>query len=130
MSDESFEIGWYPSDRDPVDRCISLLRDLAFEVSAAGWELKQQIIEFEDNTFKKIEFVRKEIEEQQKKVAHPSFTPNKVKKCARNKPAKKNNKPTKSKKKPSSSLNFQPEAEKTEKQSPAASTAVDNELEE
>ena len=68
MSDESFEIGWYPAERDPVDRCISLLRDLAFEVSAASWELKQQIIEFEDNTFKKIEFVRKEIEEQQKRL--------------------------------------------------------------
>ena len=79
MSDESFEIGWYPAERDPVDRCISLLRDLAFEVSVSSWELKQPIIEFEDNTFKKIEFVRKEIEEQQKKVIHPSFTPNKDK---------------------------------------------------
>ena len=131
MSDDSFERGLYPLDQDPADRCIALLRDLAFEISAASWEMKQQIVEFEENTFQKVEFARRQIEQQQKKVACPSFTPNKAKKCARNKPAKKNNKPNKSKKKPSQNLNSQPEAEKTEtdKQPHDASTTVDKEFE-
>ena len=111
MSDDSFERGLYPLNQDPADRCIALLRDLAFEISAASWEMKQQIVEFEENTFQKVEFARRQIEQQQKKVACPSFTPNKAKKSARNKPAKKNYKPNKSKKKPSQNLNSRPEAE-------------------
>ena len=67
MSDGSFERGLYPLNQDPADSCIVLLRDLAFEISAASWEMKQQIVEFEENTFQKVEFARRQIEQQQKR---------------------------------------------------------------